>query len=101
MADRNPTDRRDGAVPRCNEEKDDWRMQDLVLGHLLVEWPTHLRVDDLVRELADEECGFADRDSIDRAVGDLCAAGLLFCCGASLIPTKAAVHFRLIRIAGQ
>lgn len=76
-------------------------MQDLVLGHVLVEWPTHLRTDDLTRELADEECGFPDRDTVERAVSDLFAAGLVFRCGAAIVPTRAAVHFNLIRIAGR
>ncbi len=102
MANENPTGGRcDFAVLPSEEEQDDWRMQDLVLGHVLVEWPTHLRVEDLIRELPNEGCGFADRDSVERAVSDLFAAGLLFCCGVAIVPTKAAVHFNLIRTEDQ
>jgi hypothetical protein len=67
-----------------------------VIQHLLDLHPTQLTPAELVRELAGEEPGFAERDAIERAVRDLSGAGLLHHTGELLTPTRAAL--RLIEL---
>jgi hypothetical protein len=54
--------------------------------------PIQVTVDELVRELVGEGAGFAARDSVERAVRDLAAAGLLHRSDELLMPTRAALR---------
>lgn len=74
-------------------ELDD-RDQTAVLRHVLSLYPETLTLDELVREMI----GFSsprasERDSVERAVRDLGAVGLLHEEGSRLFPTRAAVTF--------
>ena len=55
--------------------------------------PTQLTIAELVREVAGEEAGFAERDAIERAVRDLGGAGLLHRVDERTFPTRAALRF--------
>ena len=55
--------------------------------------PTVLTVAELVREIAGEDPGFAQRDAVERAVRDLVGAGLLHRNEQFAIPTRAAIRF--------
>lgn len=55
--------------------------------------PTLLTVAEIVREVAGEDAGFAERDAIERAVRDLSGAGLLHHKDGFAIPTRAALRF--------
>jgi hypothetical protein len=55
--------------------------------------PTPLTVAELVRELGGGQPGFAERDSIERAVRDLMGSGLLHHREQLLTPTRAALRF--------
>lgn len=72
----------------------DLRDQALVLDRLLVEWPTQLQESDLLRELELGEDEFEHRDRVDRAVVELCWAGLALRSGPLVLPTRAALHYR-------
>jgi hypothetical protein len=74
----------------------DLRDQALVLDRLLVHWPVQLQEADLLRELqlgADE---FEHHDRVDRAVFELCGAGLVLRSGSVVLPTRAALHYRAL-----
>lgn len=64
-----------------------------VLSVLLELHPTQLTLAELVREVAGEEAGFAERDAIQRAVRDLGGAGLLHQVDERAFPTRAALRF--------
>jgi hypothetical protein len=64
-----------------------------VLTVLLELHPIQLTVEELVREVAGEEAGFAERDAIERAVRDLAGAGLLHRVEERAFPTRAALRF--------
>lgn len=55
--------------------------------------PTLLTVNEIVREVAGESPGFAERDSVERAVRDLSGAGLLHRRDEFAVPTRAALRF--------
>lgn len=62
-----------------------------VLGHVVDNHPTTLRLSDLIRELGDPE-DFAKRDRIERAVRELVRTGLLFKCEGAVLPTRPALR---------
>jgi hypothetical protein len=63
-----------------------------VLQQLLFLHPTQLSLTELVRELSEGD-DFTERDTIERAVRDLAAVGLLHRNGELLAPTRAALRF--------
>lgn len=63
-----------------------------VIQQLLDLHPAQLTIAELVRELAGENAGFAERDAIERAVRDLGAAGLLHQARDLVAPTRAALR---------
>jgi hypothetical protein len=77
---------------RLPSEEDDV-VETAVLQQLLFLHPAQLSLEELQRELADDEDGFDQRDAVERAVRDLAAAGLLHRNGALLAPTRAALRF--------
>ncbi len=72
---------------------EDIRDQRVVLTHVLVLHPTHLKLPDLVREITGGSKGFTGGDGIERATRDLTGVGLLCCAGGLVLPTLAALHF--------
>ncbi len=74
----------------------DLRDQALVLDRLLVQWPTQLQEADLLRELQFGEDEFEHLDRVDRAVIELCWAGLAVRSGPLVLPSRAAVHYRAL-----
>jgi hypothetical protein len=74
----------------------DLRDQALVLDRLLVHWPVQLQEADLLRELRLGEDEFEHRDRVDRAVFELCGAALVLRSGSVVLPTRAALHYRVL-----
>lgn len=85
-------------MDRRNDESWTTRAADLatestVIRHVLEVHPVLLTVEELIREIAGEHAGFAERDAIERAVRDLGGVGLLHHHGEFVLPTRAALHF--------
>jgi len=72
---------------------DDLRDQRVALAHVLAIQPTHLAIPELVRELTGGSEEFAEGDNFERAVLELTLAGLLWCPGGVVLPTRAALRF--------
>jgi len=72
---------------------EDENVEAAVLQQLLDLHPTHLTVAELIRELTGENAGFAERDSVERAVRSLSATGLLHEAEDFVAPTRAALRF--------
>lgn len=72
---------------------EDLRDQGTVLTEVLVLHPAHLRLSELVREIAAGPADFEKKDAIERAVRDLVAVGLLFRNDDLVLPTRAALRF--------
>ncbi len=68
-------------------------VESAVLALLIALHPTQVTLEELVRELAGERAGFAERDAIERAVRDLGGAGLVHRVEARTFPTRAALRF--------
>ena len=94
MADENPTGK--GAAEHLTPATQDLRDQAVVLTLVLSNWPIHLGLDDLVREIAPDSTDFAERDGVERAVRDLVDVGLALRSGAAVIPSRAALRFSLL-----
>lgn len=95
MADENPTDQgAAGVVP--DPHKEDLSDQSIVLLLVLANFPTQLRLSDLMREITDDSGDFQERDRVERAVRDLVAAGLIFRSEAVVLPTRSALRFQEI-----
>lgn len=63
-----------------------------VLRQLLALHPIQLTVGELVREIGGQAGDFAQTDAVERAVGELAAAGLVHRNGEVLIPSRAALR---------
>ncbi len=72
---------------------EDAATESAVLQQLLDLHPAQVTVAELIREIAGESTGFAERDAIERAVRDLAGAGLLHRHDAFVAPTRAALRF--------
>lgn len=94
MADENPTGQ--GAAEPPSPQQEDLRSQALVLVAVLDNWPTHLSVADLVREIADAPAEFAGRDRIQRAVHELVGVGLALAFEEVVVPSRAALRFQAL-----
>lgn len=66
--------------------REDAAVQSAVLSLILSEHPALLASEEVEREMG-------SGDAVDRAVRDLTGAGLLRREGASVLPTRAALHF--------
>lgn len=77
----------DQPSPRSTEREDE-STQSAVLSLVLNEHPAQLTICEVSREVAEGE-----GDSPERAIRDLVGVGLLRCEGASVLPTRAALHF--------
>jgi hypothetical protein len=91
MATKNPTGQGAGEPPTPAQQ--DLRDQAVVLTQVLSNWPVHLTVDDLVREITTDPKDFAERDHVERAVRDLAGVGLLHRQGKLVLASRAAIHF--------
>ncbi len=69
-----------------------------VLRQLLALYPVQLTVEELAREIGGEGADFAQTDAVERAVGELVAAGLAHRGGEVLLPSRAAL--RLDKLLG-
>jgi type IV secretory pathway protease TraF len=72
---------------------EDAAVESAVLQHVLALHPAQVTVAELAREVGGEEGGFAERDSVERAVRDLAGAGLLHVHDSFVLPTRAAIRF--------
>ena len=72
---------------------EDESVEAAVMQQLLDLHPTRLTQAELIRELAGEHAGFAERDSIERAVRNLAATGLLHEGEGFIAPSRAALRF--------
>ena len=72
---------------------EDEHVEAAVLQRLLDLHPTRLTLAELIRELGGEHAGFAERDSVERAVRGLSAAGLLHEGEGFIVPSRAALRF--------
>jgi len=87
MADSNPTD--------CAERHpagEDAKVERVVLALLLEEHPSQLTIPELSRAL-NAHSSFSSDDAVERAVRELVGAGLLYCQGRFVLPTRAALYF--------
>ena len=80
---------------RASTAAQDLHDQGVVLIRVLTIYPTHLRLLELIREIAAESANFAEGDRIERAVCELAGVGLLFRCEGVVLPTRAALQARL------
>jgi type IV secretory pathway protease TraF len=73
--------------------EEDAATESAVLRHLLALHPTAVTLEELIRGLGAEAESFAQRDAVERAVGELIGAGLLHRGDSLLLPTQAALRF--------
>jgi hypothetical protein len=71
---------------------EDTAIEAAVLRQLLALHPVQLTLDEVVREVAGEPDDFAIRDAVERAVGELCAAGLTHYRCKVVFPSRAALR---------
>lgn len=69
-----------------HHRNEDARAQRAILSFILAEHPILLAASEVAREIGED-------DAIERAMHDLTGVGLLRREGASLLPTRAALHF--------
>jgi hypothetical protein len=90
----------DQRKPRSIEVEDEIDVRN-VFTHLVSAQPHTLRFSDLILELGDPE-EFSERDRIERAVGELVRAGLVFRCAEVVLPTRTALRaFELLMGTGR
>ena len=77
-------------IRHLNEE--DAKIEAAVLRQLIVLHPIQLTLDEVVREVAGEDEGFATRDTVERALHELGAAGLVHRSGEVMMPSRAALR---------
>lgn len=73
--------------------EEDAKIEAAVLRQLLALHPIQLTLDEVVREIAGEDEGFALKDAVERAVRELGAAGLVHRSGEVVMPSRAAMRF--------
>jgi hypothetical protein len=91
MATDNPTDH--ASVEAWSPAAEDAQTEGAVLAFLLVEHPAQLTISELSLALNRDPGDFSSSDAIERAVRELVGAGLLYCQGAFVLPTRAALRF--------
>ena len=91
MADRDSTDC--GPSDRSRTHDEDLRDQAVVLTQVLALHPAHLTVPELVREITAGASDFDAEDRYQRAVDNLCGAGLLHLSAGLVSPTRVALLF--------
>lgn len=71
----------------------DAKLEAAVLGQLLALHPVQLTFDELLLAVAVDPDDFTQRDAVERAVGELQAAGLLRHGGEHILPSRSALRF--------
>jgi hypothetical protein len=71
---------------------EDTSIEAAVLRQLLALHPVQLTLGELVREIAGEAAGFAEKDAVERAVEQLIATGLAHRDGDIVRPSRAALR---------
>jgi hypothetical protein len=82
----------DGSDDSWTTKDRDRATESAVMRLLLNLHPIQLTIAELIRELCGEDPSFAERDSIERAVRDLAALGLLHRLDVFAMPTRAALR---------
>jgi hypothetical protein len=88
-----PSPRLERSCNHPSTEHDDAEAQRAVLGFVLNQHPAQLTICELAREI-----DLGGGDAVERAIRDLVGAGLLRCEGASVLATRAALHFDRLRL---
>lgn len=83
----------DGVSETRTPDADDARAEAAVLRQLLALHPVQLTLEELVREVSDEPDEFAAKDTVERAVRELIAAGLAHRSCDVVLPSRAALRF--------
>jgi hypothetical protein len=83
----------DGRDEIRSTAEDDAATESAVLQQVLELHPTSLTMEELVREMGEDERGGGEREAVERAVRDLVATGLLHHSDAFVRPTRAALRF--------
>lgn len=83
----------EGTDDSWTTKAEDAANESAVLLRVLDLHPAQVTVAELVRDIGGEQAGFAERDSIERAVRDLDGAGLLHRNEDFVLPTRAALRF--------
>jgi hypothetical protein len=96
MADANPTDcaERDPA----SSGAEDTKAERIVLAFLLEEHPSQLTIPEVSLALNALPGSFSSDDAIERAVRELVGAGLLYCQGRFVLPSRAAIYFARLEV---
>jgi hypothetical protein len=81
-----------GEGERCEPAAEDLHDQAVVLTQVLALYPAHLTIPELVREITAAAFDLERDDRYERAIGDLCGAGLLNLAAGLVLPTRAALH---------
>lgn len=90
MADRDSTDRDPSDRTNYGE---DLRDQSVALTQVLALHPAHLTTSELVREIAAGSSDCEESERYERALRDLCGAGLLNLAAGLVLLTRAALLF--------
>jgi len=90
MADANPTDCAERDL--CRPRAEDTKVERVVLAFLLEQHPSQLTIPELSLAL-NADPGFDSADAVERAVRELVGAGLFYCHGRFVLPTRAALYF--------
>lgn len=72
---------------------EDAKAEHVVLAFLLEEHPSQLTIPELSLALNAHPGGFSRDDAVERAVRELVGAGLLYCQGLLILPSRAALYF--------
>jgi len=91
MADANPTDCAERDL--CGPCAEDTKVERIVLAFLLEEHPTQLTIPEVSLALNAHPGSFSSDDAVERAVRELVGAGLLYCEGRFVLPSRAALYF--------
>jgi hypothetical protein len=94
MADENPMGL--GAAERPVTAAEDLRDQGVVMTQVLALHPAALTVAELVQEITAGSSDFEAGDRFERAIGELCGAGLLRRVETLILPTRPALHFHAL-----
>lgn len=87
----NPTDRGlpDPSTPADADRKAEWA----VLAYLLDAHPKQFTIPAVSRTMNEGKTAFDSEDAVERAIRQLVGAGLLYCCGRYVLPTRMALYF--------
>lgn len=96
MANDNPMDR--ALLDPSSPPVEDAKTESGVLGLVLEELPALLTVPELSLALNRGLGDFSADDAVERAIGNLVGAGLLYVGGGLVLPTRAARYFACLEV---